>query len=103
MIQAIRLFEVFKTQFTDEQAKFIVEEVVKMDAEIEPKVVKVFDQRKDELATKLDLQKVKEEIVKDVDTLRVDMERGFKDNLKWTVATIIACTGISLAVSKLFH
>jgi len=55
--------------------------------------------KKDILSTKADTAALKEEIL----NLKIDMERGFRDNLKWTVATIIACTGILLTILKFMH
>jgi hypothetical protein len=106
MIQAVRLFEIFKIQFTDEQAKFIVEEVVKMEAEVEPKIEKIFDQRKDVLATKSDIANVKEEIANvrlEIATVKIEMAVGFNRILVWIVGTMIAMTAIAITISKLVH
>jgi len=55
--------------------------------------------KQDTLAIKEDALLLKEDIL----NFKVDMERGFRNNLKWTVGIIIACTGILLAVIKFMH
>ena len=66
---------------------------------IKEEVRNEFENKKDTLATKNDLLLLKEDIL----NLKVDMERAFRDNLKWTAGTVIACTGILLAILKFMH
>ena len=49
-----------------------------------------FDSKRDTLSTK-----------EDILNLKIEMERGFRDNLKWTVGTVIASAGIIVAIIKL--
>ncbi|MEI8203158.1 MAG: hypothetical protein WCH34_09120 [Bacteroidota bacterium] len=105
MLATIKLFEVLKTRFSDEDAKFVVEQIEKIEAGVEAKVDKEIE-RKSKLF-KDDIRSLKEYMdhvfasKEDMATLRIEMERGFKDNLKWTVGTIIACAAIIITLFKL--
>ncbi len=101
MVGTIKLFEILKTRFSDEDARFVVEEMEKIETGVETKVEHVFDRKKDILATKFDVVNLKEELKVDLASMRIEMERGFKDNLKWTVGTIIASAAIIVALTKL--
>jgi hypothetical protein len=79
MVSTIKIFEVLKSHFGDAQAKFLVEEIEKIDSSIDTKVEKSFDLKKDSLASKNDIFAIKEDIL----LLRVDMEKGFKETFKW--------------------
>jgi hypothetical protein len=106
MIQAIKLFEIFKTKFSDEQAKFIVEEVVKNETEVEIKIEKVFADKKDVYASKGDILTLKVDIFdlkQDNLLLRIEMEKWFNTILKWLVGTMIALAAICIAITKLLH
>ncbi len=85
VVSEITLYNVLKAKLGEAEAQTVVEG-------IKQEVRNEFDSKKDTLASK-----------EDILNLKVDMERGFKDNLKWTVATIIACTGILLALIKFVH
>ena len=79
MVGTIKLFEILKTRFSDEEARFVVEEIEKIEASVEAKVDKEFDKKsllfKEDIkslkeymdhvfATKEDVVKVKAEIIK---------------------------------------
>jgi hypothetical protein len=76
------VFEI-KVKLGENEAQTVVEG-------IKQEVRNEFDSRKDTLSTKEDILNLKTEI-----------ERGFRDNLKWTVGTIIASAGIIVAIIKL--
>lgn len=92
VVSEITLYNVLKAKLGEQEAQTVVEG-------IKQEVKNEFDNKKDVLATKEDTAGLKEEIL----NLKIDMERGFRDNLKWTVATIIACTGILLTILKFMH
>ncbi len=92
VVSEITLYNVLKIKLGEQEAQTVVEG-------IKQEVRNEFDNKKDTLATKVDTNTLKEEIL----NLKIDMERSFRDNLKWTVATIIACTGIMLTVIKFIH
>jgi hypothetical protein len=83
VVSEITLYNVLKTKFGETEAQVVVE-CIKQEIKDE------FDNKKDVLSTK-----------EDILNLRIDMEKGFRENLKWTVATILACTGILLAILKM--
>jgi hypothetical protein len=85
IVSEITLYNVLKSKLGEQEAQTVVEG-------IKQEVRNEFDSKKDILATK-----------EGVLNLKIDMERGFRDNLKWTVATIIACTGILLTAMKFVH
>ncbi len=82
IVSEIKLFEMLKAKIGEKEAEAFVQI-------LETRVDKKFDDAKATLATK-----------EDILNLRVDMERGFRENLKWTVATIIACAGLIVALIK---
>jgi len=83
VVSEITLYNVLKSKFGEVEAQTVVE-CIKQEIRDE------FEQKKDILSTKGDIL-----------NLRIDMEKGFRENLKWTVATILACTGILLAILKM--
>jgi len=85
VVSEITLYNVLKSKLGELEAQTVVEG-------IKQEVRNEFENRKDTLSTK-----------EDILNLRIDMEKGFRDNLKWTVGTIIACTGILLAILKFMH
>lgn len=85
VVSEITLYNVLKAKLGDLEAQTVVEG-------IKQEVRNEFENKKDLLATK-----------EDILNLKVEMEHGFKDNLKWTVATIIACCAILLTIIKLMH
>ena len=98
MVGTLKLFEILKTRFSDEDARFVVEEMEKIEAGVETKVDKEFEKKS--LLFKDDIKSLKE-YMDHVFATKVDVERGFKDNLKWTVGTIVASAAIIIALSKL--
>ena len=64
MVSTIKIFEVLKSHFGDAEAKFLIEEIEKIDSSIETKVEKAFDIKKDIMATKTDVAESKNEIIK---------------------------------------
>lgn len=77
------MFNTLKAKLGEQEAQTVVEG-------IKQTVREEFENRKDLLASK-----------EDIYNLRIDMEKGFRANLTWTVGTIIACTGIIIAIIKL--
>ena len=93
MLATIKLFEVLKTRFSDEDAKFVVEEIEKIEASVETKVEKIFDQKKDVLATKGDIAIVNEKIA----IAKADM-------IKWMLIIWIGQLLTFIAIAKfIFH
>ena len=92
IVSEIKLFELLKAKIGQQEAEAFV-------TLLETKVDKKFDEAKNSLATKNDMFALKSDIA----NLEVRMEIGFKDNLKWTIATIIACAGLILAFVKFIH
>jgi len=92
VVSEITLYNVLKYKLGENEAQTVVEG-------IKQEVRNEFENRKETLATRVDLVLLKEDIL----NLKIDLERGFRENLKWTVGTIIACTGILLAILKFMH
>ena len=93
MLATIKLFEVLKTRFSDEDAKFVVEQIEKIEARVETKVENVFDQKKDVLATKGDIAIVNEKIA----IAKADM-------IKWMFIFWIGQIATFIAIAKfIFH
>ena len=72
MMASIELFEALKTRFGEQEAKIIVKEIEKIETGIDSKIDKKFEEAKNSLATKEDLA-----------NLKVEMQKGFKDSIKW--------------------
>jgi len=92
MIATIKLFEALKTKFGEAEAKVIVEEIEKIETNVELKVEKAFADKKDILATKEDLAK-----------LEARINNKFNDLLKWMIIMWITQLGAIMAIIKLFH
>ena len=90
MIASIELFEALKTKFGESEAKVIVKEIEKIDVSVSEKIEKEFDRKQNIIATK-----------EDIANLKIEIEKGFKENLKWMVATVLACSGIIITLTKL--
>ena len=94
---SLDLFNIFKGKFSEQEARFIVQEFERVEtvaaAKVDKEVQKEFDRRTNVLATKSDIADVRQEISK----LETRMEQGFRENLKWTVATILACSALIVA------
>ena len=83
IVSEIALYNVLKTKLGENEAQAVVEG-------IKQEVKNEFDNKKDILATK-----------EDILNLKIELERGFRDNLKWTVGTVVASAGIIIAMLKL--
>lgn len=90
VVSEITLYNVLKAKLGDNEAQTVVEG-------IKTEVKNQFDERKGLLATKEDIFLVKQDIA----DLRLEVERGFKDNLKWTIATLLVVSGLIIAAIKL--
>ncbi len=90
MIASIDLFEILKARLGEAEAKMLVKEIEKVENGVEPKIEKAFEVRKDILATKVDIA-----------NLEIKIERGFNNTTKWLIATIIASTGLIIALMKM--
>lgn len=86
----ITLYNVLKSKLGDVEAQTVVEG-------IKTEVKNQFAEKKDLLATKQDIYETKQDIAE----LRLEVERGFKDNLKWTIATLLVVAGLIIAAIKL--
>ena len=64
MIASIDIFEALKTKFGEAEAKIIVKELEKIDASVETRVDKKFEEAKTTLATKEDVANSRAEIIK---------------------------------------
>ena len=73
MVGTIKLFEILKTRFNDEEARFVVEEIEKIEATVEAKVEKAFDQKKDVLATKADIANLRGELKADIASTKAEI------------------------------
>lgn len=71
VVSEITLYNVLKSRYGDQDAQTIVEG-------IKQTVKEEVDSKKDVLATKEDIYK-----------LQLDMERNFRDNLKWNIGLIV--------------
>ena len=98
MVGTIKLFEILKTRFNDEEARFVVEEIEKIEATVEAKVEKAFDQKKDVLATKFDISNLKEEIEK----VRTEIASSRADMIKWMFIFWIGQLASFIAIAKFF-
>jgi len=94
---SLELFDALKSRFGESEARVIVKEIENIETNVQKKVETIFADKKDILATKNDIFEIKQEISQ----LRIEMERGFKDNLKWTVGIIMACTGLIVTLVKI--
>ena len=83
VVSEITLYNVLKVKLGEKEAQTVVEG-------IKQEVRNEFDNKKDVLSTK-----------EDILNLKLDMERGFRDNLKWTIGTIFAAAGIIIALMKM--
>ncbi len=85
-VAEIELYKVLKTKFSENEAETIV-------ANLELKIQGKFDERKNDFATKEDLA-----------NLKVEMERAFKDQLKWMFIFWIGQLASFIAIAKfIFH
>lgn len=91
MIGSIELFEALKTRFGEKEAKVIVQEIEKIETGIDSKIDKRFEESKNNLATKEDLT-----------NLKVEMQKGFKDTIKWmfifVMGLLASLSGIMMAI-----
>jgi hypothetical protein len=83
VVSEITLFNTLKAKLGEQEAQVIVEG-------IKQTVREEFEAKRDLLSSKEDIYK-----------LQIEMEKGFRENLKWTVGTVIACSGIIIALIKL--
>jgi len=83
VVSETNLYNVLKEKLGESEAQAVVQGIK--------------DEVKNEFENKKDTFYSKEDIL----SLKTDMEKGFKDNLKWTVATIIATAGIIFSLIKL--
>ena len=72
MIASIDIFEVLKGKLGETEARMLVKEMEKIDASIETKVEKAFENKKDVLATK-----------EDIKILEVKIAENKSDLIKW--------------------
>lgn len=96
MIASIDLFEALKTRFGEAEAKVIVREIEKIEETVAKKVDRVFEESKNQLSTKEDVYVLKQDILK----LQVEIEKGFRENLKWTVGVVMGCAGLVVTLIK---
>ena len=94
VVSEITLFNTLKAKLGEQEAQTVVEG-------IKQAVSEELQTHKDRLVTKDDFHGETRDVRLAIEGLKADMERGFKENLKWTVGTIIACTGIIITLMKL--
>ena len=71
MTASIELFEIFKTKFSEQEAKFIVKEIEKIETVVTAKIEQELDRKQNVLAPKEDITLLKAEIAKSkVDTIK---------------------------------
>ncbi len=86
LVAEIELYKVLKTKFSENEAEKIV-------ASLDLKIQSKFEEKKGDFATKEDLA-----------NLKVEMERGFKDQLKWMFIFWIGQLASFIAIAKfIFH
>lgn len=91
----LKMYELLNKHFKNtEDAKVLV-------ASIEDIVENKFNTEKDQLATKLDLALVKEDLKNDIGRLETRVEQGFKDQLKWLIILMVGLSSLAVAVMKL--
>ena len=83
VVSEITLYDVLRSKLGEVEAQAVVEG-------IKYEVKNQFEDKKEVLATK-----------QDISELRIEMERSFKDNLKWTIATMLVVAGLIIAAIKL--
>lgn len=89
--QTFRIYEIFNFYFKNEaDAKALT-------LEIESLVNGKITSEKAEFATKRDIAEVKGEIKQ----LKIKMEQGFKDILKWTIALMVGFGSLILTFAKM--
>ena len=94
LISEIKLLDFFihELKMPEIKAKQYVAEVKnleeKLETKIETRIDNKFADKKDAIVAEIDLK---------IAALETRMEQGFSENLKWTVATIIAFSGIIIA------
>ena len=92
MIATIDLFEALKTRFGEPEAKIIVREIEKIETSVETKIEKVFDSKKEILATKIDFQVLE---------IKIEKVNGQLLVIKWMLGVVLAGI-ISLVVKSFF-
>jgi len=104
MVGSLELFDALKTRFGDAEARVIVKEIENIETNVQKKVETVFEDKKFAFASRNDIFEVKQEIAQlrlEIASFKVEVERGFKDNLKWTVGILMACTGLIVTLVKI--
>ncbi|MDX2188273.1 MAG: hypothetical protein SFY32_00290 [Bacteroidota bacterium] len=110
-ISEIELYEILKTNMGDKEAKNLVEYI---ESKVEKKFVEaqnIFSTKSDisslKLEFKSDIASLKEEFKSDIhsldlkiEQLRTDMERGFKEQLRWIIVLQISTTTLLIALIK---
>ncbi len=82
IVAELKLFELLKARIGEKEAEAFVEI-------LEKKVDSKFDEAKNTLATKEDIM-----------NLKIEMERGFKDQLKWIIILMFGFAFIIIALIK---
>ena len=102
MVGTIKLFEILKTRFNDEEARFVVEEIEKIEATVEAKVEKAFDQKKDTLATRGDISNLREDMANLRGELKADIASSKAEMIKWMFIFWIGQLASFIAIAKFF-
>ena len=92
MTATFELFDAFKTRFGEQEARFIVKEIERIETSKDDKVEKEFERKKDILSTKEDIAK-----------LELKMSETKVDIIKWIVVLWIAQTAAIVAAKFLMH
>ena len=91
----IEYYDILRAKIGDREAQAFL-------SLLEKRIETKFEEKKDELLTIKDKDAlITKEFALTVFATKADLERGFKENLKWTVATLIAVAGFIIAAHKL--
>ncbi len=106
MVGTLKLFEILKTRFSDEDARFVVEEMEKIEAGVETKVDKEFEKKS--LLFKDDIKSLKEYMdhvfatKEDLAKLEVKIASSKADIIKWMFIFWIVQLASFIAIAKFF-
>lgn len=92
--QVMELFNIFSKTYSKEEAQVIVKDIEQ-----------IIDSRKEDLATKGDIQKVNSKLVeiefkltKEIEAVKLEVEKVRSNLIKWVVSLLIAQTSITVTL-----
>ena len=93
--QTFKLYEIINRYFkNDTDSRELVSEIEQvMDSKVEIKM--------NDYATKKDLLELRFDLKRDITVLRSDMEKCFREQLKWIIVLILGSMSVTITVVKL--